>query len=447
MENNLFSRWLKLARQVMVYQPPANPSRFVLAETKEDNLQLPSEAGEGSGQAMDQLQTLLRYADRLVTVMEDLRKYLRNGGTAGELSNIKAKYAALKAQQSELDPLLLGYYADNETIGHRPVSAALEENHRNIETIYELPLNKGLIIRPFNLPARPPAKAALVYLDGLCDKKTVSRTVLEPLMRNSLDCGLSSSQDLLSCVIDRYLPAGGAQRALDFTAIQDGINSGDAALFIDGIAEAVLVEAKGPEHRAVERPLTEQSVRGAQNSFTEILNINLALIRGSAKISDLITETMTVGTRSRTKCAVIYIKSLTNRDLVEEVKRRISGIQTDFISNIGELEDFIVDSPFHPYPQTLSTERPDRVYAHLAEGRVAILLDGSPFALVAPIELFTPLHTSEDFALSFLYSAFLRIIRIVGMLVSALLPAIYIAISVFHPETLPTESAAGNLHR
>ncbi len=428
MEKNLFTQFFRSAKKILVYQPPPNPSRFVLAESQDDELAPEIDPTGSLAASFNRLETLLRYARRLAAFGEELVGILRQGD-----------WESLARQCGELAPLLLGYFADGERLGRQPVSASLEENRRNIELLYELPLNRDLVTRSFDITGRPPVKAMLAYFDGLTDKEAISRAILTPLMLGRVDLQPLPDKDPLTRLGEQFLPVGGILRAVNYAALQEGINSGDAALFIEGLDEAALIDVKGVKHRGVERPLTEQSVRGSQNGFTEALSTNTALIRSTLKASDLVAETFTVGIRSRTKCAVMYVKSLANTTLVAEVKRRIEGIQTDYIADTGVLEQFIEDSPLNPFPQTLSTERPDRVAVHLAEGRVAILLDGSPYVLVVPVTLLTLLHSIDDFSLKFPYGGLIRVTRMLGMFFTIALPALYLAISVFHQEALPTD--------
>ena len=155
--------------------------------------------------------------------------------------------------------------------------------------------------------------------------------------------------------------------------------------------------------------------------------------------SDLVTEMIKVGTRSQTTVALLYIKNLANPQLVAEVKRRIHGVRTDNLDSSGTLMQFIEDHPLIPFPQSLSTERPDRVGPHLSEGRVAIIVDGNPYIHVLPVSFFTSFHASEDFSLPIMVSIFQRLLRFFGALIATVLPPLYIAISYFHVEALPTQ--------
>lgn len=439
MENNIFSRMLRTFKTLFLYRPSQSPPKFVLPEAAGEGQQQQNAGTSGTEHMIIQLQALLRYAQRLSLFMEKFSRALRQGHVNSEITQLQLEYEGLLKQQNELSPLLLGYYSAGETTDDRSVSASLEENRRTIQALYEMPLNQSLTIRSFSIAQQPPVKVMLVYIDGISDKKMIHQMVLEPLMFADVVHEHVRKTDLLSYLIDRHLPAGGTNKMKNFTEIQDGINSGDAALFVDGVAEAVLIDTRELEHRAVDRPLTEQSIRGSQNSFNEILGTNIALIRSTLKASDLVSETFIMGERSRNKCAIMYLKSLASPVLVAEVRRRINGIKTDYLASSGDLEQFIEDAPFNLFPQILSTERPDRVSVHLSEGRVAVILDGSPFVLILPVNFFTFIHSPDDFSIRFPYGTFIRITRMLGVMTSVLLPAFYVAITTFHQESIPTD--------
>ncbi|MCL5935393.1 MAG: spore germination protein, partial [Firmicutes bacterium] len=164
----------------------------------------------------------------------------------------------------------------------------------------------------------------------------------------------------------------------------------------------------------------------------------------------LYTEFIQLGIRIKSDAAVMYIKDLASPALVSEVKRRISSIKADFVTDVGMLEQYIEDSPYNLNSQTLATERPDRVAQALAAGRVAILLSGSPFALVVPVTMYEQLHTGEETYLRWQYGTFIRYIRTFSFYLALLLPGAYIAIVLYHQEMIPTElllAIAGNRER
>lgn len=182
----------------------------------------------------------------------------------------------------------------------------------------------------------------------------------------------------LEAVKRRLLPGNQITESNNLRAIIEAVLSGATCLLIEGSDIALSIETRQWEHRSIDRPSAEMVVRGPQEAFNETLRSNLALIRRRLQTPDLITEMIKVGTLSRTGCAILYIEGLTNPQLVDEVRKRINESKSDHMQDTGILEQFIEEKPFVLAPQTLSTERPDRMAAFLAEGHVGILLDGSP---------------------------------------------------------------------
>ena len=195
--------------------------------------------------------------------------------------------------------------------------------------------------------------------------------------------------------------------------IIEEVNFGGAGLFIDGIDSAYTCDVKGWVQRQVDRPITEIVIRGPQEAFTEGLRINTALIRKTLKDENLVVENFKVGKRSKTPCSLLYIKDIANESLVEEARRRLKNINVDFIFDSGELEQLLEDSTFLPSPQMLATERPDRTANMIAQGKLAVLMHGSPFALIMPITNSDLLHSPEDAYVRFPYSNLFRFVRFV----------------------------------
>jgi spore germination protein KA len=285
---------------------------------------------------------------------------------------------------------------------------------------------------------RQPRKALLVYLDGMVDKQLINLTVIQPLIYCSRLDEIQEDQ-LLNAIVNEYLPVNQTTQAAKISELADGVNSGDTALLIEGVAAALIIDSKGYKQRGVERPQNEQTVRGSQAAFSEGLRTNTALLRSMMQTSDLVTEIFFVGNRIPQKCALMYLHSIANPTLVAEARRRIQGISTDYIFNLGVLEQFIEDHPSIPLPQMISTERPDRVAAGLIEGRLGLLMEGVPFCNVFPVNLFNFFHSSEDWSLKAFIGSSARILRWVGTLLALILPSMYLAISYFHQEAMPTE--------
>lgn len=439
MEETSFSKIIAFLSKMLTFQEPKLPSRFVLEE-KNKNDQLTRDQGAAKT-ALAELRVLIRYSRRLQATLEKTHAALLKNRWGDEQEVLQAEYNALQKQRQELNPLTLSYDVRTDDVGERSVSTSLVENRKLVEALYRLPANKDLVTRDLTIGTTPPLKAMLIYMEGLTDGKIVSLMILQPLMLLAQGKRKVTGDALIKQIVEELLPGNHVQPVASFKDIQERVNSGDTVVFLDGVAEALVVETKGWEHRGVDRPVIEQSIRGAQAAFSENLRVNTGLIRTMLRSSDLVTEMIPVGIRSRVNCAIMYLESVANPDLVAEVKRRVSGFSTDYVDDSGFMEQFIEDKFILPLPQSLSTERPDRVASHLSEGRVAVIMEGSPFALVVPVSFFTFFHSGEDFSLNPIAANFLRLLRVLGTFISIMLPAVYIAITYFHQEALPTELA------
>ncbi|MEW6423947.1 MAG: spore germination protein [Bacillota bacterium] len=318
------------------------------------------------------------------------------------------------------------------------VSANLKKNLQCLKKTLHVPTNKDVIFREFTIGTDPPVAAAVIYIDGMTDRVLQNLSILEPLM---LLAGLNvdKSETLLETVIKHLLPGNQVDATAELRDVVDGILMGSTAVLVDYCPQAIMVETKGWEHRQVGRPANEMVIRGPQEGFTETLRINTALIRKSLHSPNLITEFFKIGRINRLDCAVMYIAGLTSPKLLAEVKRRIHSIKTDYIGDSGMLEQFIEDNHFILVPQTLSTERPDRVIAGLIEGQVAVMVDGNPYALLVPATFFNVFQNPEDAYVRWPFGSFLRYIRLLGLFLAAFLPGIYIAVVTHHHEMIPTD--------
>ncbi len=320
------------------------------------------------------------------------------------------------------------------------ISKRLSDNMDYIKKAYTIPTNGDIILREFDIIIKSKAiPAFIVFFDGMTDRKVINDNILQPLMFLADPDIKGDEKSISDYIMTHILPHNQVNEVKEYEKVIDEVNFGGCGLFIDGIDSAFAADVKGWEHRGVERPNTELVIRGPQEGFTEILRANTALIRKRMKDEDLIVENIEVGRRSKTPCSILYVKDIVNDSLVKEVRRRIKSIKVDYLSDSGELEQFIEDSTFIPAPQIIATERPDRVASMLEDGKVAVIVNGSPFALVLPTTFHEFIHSSEDAFLRFPYANMLRFVRIVALITSLLLPGLYIAITNFHQEMIPTD--------
>lgn len=319
------------------------------------------------------------------------------------------------------------------------ISEDLELNIQIIKRIYKIPDNSDLVTREFNITVKDKVlKGYIVFIDGMTDRVSISNNILQPLMLlSNLDIR-ENLHDVGRFIYNRLLPFNQIKKVDNFKEITQSVNFGGCAIFIDGLEYAFAADVKSWEHRGVATPRSETVIRGPQEAFNEQLRANTALIRKILKDKDLMIESTTIGKRSNTPCAVLYIRDIANDSLVDEVLKRVKSINVDYIFDTGELEQLIEDNTFVAAPQIIATERPDRVAMMLAQGNIAVILDGSPYVLVMPATVTEFLHTTEDTNIRYPYVNFIRIIRIIGVAIALLLPGLYIAITNFHQEMIPT---------
>ncbi|MEK5392281.1 spore germination protein [Margalitia sp. FSL K6-0131] len=216
------------------------------------------------------------------------------------------------------------------------------------------------------------------------------------------------------------------------------ILSGYSLLLIDGIKKFYIFNTKNKIGRNITEPTTERTARGPKEGFIEDIDQNLNLIRKKIKSPSLKVENLILGEKTKTNLSIVYMNGIANKDIVDEVKKRLSKIKIDGILESHYIQSMIKDSPKSPFPTVLSTERPDRVCGQLLDGKVAILIDGTPFALLVPVMFVEFFHSSDDYYDSSLVATIVRWVRFLGLFVTLILPAFYVALTSFHQDLLQT---------
>lgn len=336
----------------------------------------------------------------------------------------------------------------------------LSVNLDYIKTKYNLLINSDIIIRQFILNARGKQyNAFLFYIDGMVDSQILNHFVLEPLMLRNKSNLFNNEQNRvisestkdnitvrkvkkfnLSDYIESCLiPQNNVEKNNSFEDVFSGVNSGNCALFVDTLSIAFDIDVKGFKQRGIDKPENEIVIKGAHEAFVENIRTNTSLLRRFTNNENLVIEGLEAGKLTKTKCAVCYMQNIANSDLVAEVKYRINNLDVDSILSSGQLEQLISDNNSLGLPKTISTERPDNAVQHLLEGRVVVLVNGSPFALILPAIMIDFLTSPEDRNLKSIFANFLRVLRIVCSFLALLLPGLYISITSFHIEIIPTE--------
>lgn len=333
------------------------------------------------------------------------------------------------------------------------VSTSLEENRTYLKSKFNMLINDDIKIRDFTITLKSKKiPAFLLYIDGMVEDKSINEFIMQPLLlRNSIKMQEFSKTyidserrkilkiNLENFLYDSLIPQNSVLKEKELSKITSNVNSGFCALFVESLSVALCIETKGFKGRSVAEPVTESVVKGSHEAFVENIRTNTSMLRKIINNESLIIEECEVGAISKTKVDICYLKNIANDDLVAEVKYRVNNLKIDYLISSGQLEQFIKDTATTAFPQTVSTERPDRTCNYLLKGRVVILVNGSPFSIILPAVLADFLSSPEDFNLNYHYANFLRFIRCLALISALFLPGMYIAITMYHYELIPSE--------
>nr|WP_047013746.1 spore germination protein [Paenibacillus sp. IHB B 3415] len=278
-------------------------------------------------------------------------------------------------------------------------------------------------------------RVAICYMDGLVDHQLVTKLIWD-MNQVSWEEKIYSSME--TDWIKAQLSALSSSSVYTEDDLMKSILNGRAVVIIHGINEAFVATVNGGSRRAVEEPTSQTVIRGPKEGFTEDITTNIALVRRKIKSPDLCVKSQVIGRYTQTKVSLIYIDGIANPEVVKEISSRLNSIETDSILESGYIEEFIQDGILSPFPTMINTERPDTVAGGLLEGLVAVVVDGTPFVLLAPVTFFRFLVSSEDYYQRFDISSFLRMVRLASFFIALLLPSLFIATTTFQQEMLPT---------
>lgn len=281
---------------------------------------------------------------------------------------------------------------------------------------------------------------AILYLKALSDHEKI-QVVLLNLADNLAKIGLEYRLHCKTFFIEtknHALTIGNSGEAEEFEKISSALLDGNTVILFEGIKKGVIFETTANTERRIQESDTQPVIRGPKDSLIENLSTNILLIRKRLKDTRFTIENQTFGTISKTQVAIIYLKEIAPESLIAEVHSRLSVINTDAILESGYLEEYIQDETNTPFPTIMTTERPDAIIGGLLEGKVALLVDGTPFALMVPALFVDFFQTPEDYYQSYYISSASRLLRYFGFFITLYLPSIYIAVTTFHQEILPT---------
>lgn len=270
-------------------------------------------------------------------------------------------------------------------------------------------------------------------IDGLISGADMSQYILKPIAEHLRG---EDMQQLYQAALEGGVYNSVAADCPDLTAVFQKLVNGFCVVLFPG-AGAVAFEIKTGVSRGPAAPEVENTVKGPKDAFVETIRINTSLLRRHLRTPDLRLKAMTVGRRSLTNVAVIWIEGLTDRSLVDRMCRRLAQIDVDAFLSPSAVEEYVTGSRVTAFPLLQYTERPDRFSKGLLDGRVGLMVDGLPLAYLAPANLGYLMESPEDRSRDFLTASCIRLLRYGALLTSLLLPALYIAVTTFHPQWMP----------
>nr|WP_316611406.1 spore germination protein [uncultured Ruminococcus sp.] len=294
-----------------------------------------------------------------------------------------------------------------------------------------------LSVRVFTLKSALKIQAAVITMEGLVDKEQLSQSVLNPLL--TFDYGARDSAAVSVTAYSSVMASSDVIKLSSADEIVTYITSGFAVLMIDGAEELYAVGVQGYSFRGVSEPESEVVQRGSREGFTEPLRVNMSMIRRRMKTPDLKFEQMTVGTDSKTQLMICYLQSQVSLDLLNKLKNRLSGCNLETVLASGYLSDYLEDNGSGSLFSGVGiSERPDTVCGKLTEGRIAIIVDGTPAVMIVPHLFVEEFQSVDDYSNRTYYAAFIRLMKYLSFFVSVFLPGLYVALAQFHPEYFPT---------
>ena len=320
----------------------------------------------------------------------------------------------------------------NAALENSRLSKSLEKNIADIRALFKD--DDTLVIRYIENRNDDRLKYYIFFTDGLVDSEIIDRSIIKPLITTS---DAKPGAGLIDVLMNRVLLTGEIKKTDCLKDIVESVTYGDTILYIDGEREALILNTKKFQMRSVNEPNNEKTLSGPREGFTESLLSNLSLVRRKIRSNDLKMKYHTIVKRTKTTACVCYIESIAKKQISDELYSRLSKIDIDGVLDSNYIIEIIKDAPYSPFPSIGFTERPDVAAGRLLEGRVALFIDGTPVVITLPYLFIENLQSSEDYYLNYFYTSFNRLLRIMGLILTTTVPAVYISVVAYHHEMIP----------
>lgn len=301
--------------------------------------------------------------------------------------------------------------------------------------------NYDLIARPFYLDGGLKLQACSFYFNAVVDNNTLNEHIFRPLMmhRGGFEANNYNNTERIDLIVRTAINVGQVYKTDNQAEMVHSLFDGMLILIFESIAEAIIIDIHGGPVRAIEEPPAEKITYGPREGFIENLDINIATVRRRLRNPRLVIKRTVVGRRTRTPVAVLYIDDIADHGLLEQLHKRLNRIDIDGALDAGTIIQFIEDKPYSPFPQIWISERPDKTVAELLEGRIAVMVGGTPSVIFLPALFIEFFQASEDYLDRTYISSLLRFMRYLSFIIAVSLPALYIALISFTPQLLPTD--------
>ncbi len=322
---------------------------------------------------------------------------------------------------------------NNADYKNQNISGVIEDDIKTLKNIIKNDI--ALRVRQIKMSGSlRDVNCCLFYFDGMVSAELINNSIVKPLLLSDRAAG----DDMVSHIESRVLFAGEVSRTGTVADILRGVEYGDTVLLIDGHPEALIINTKGFVTRGISEPADERILQGPREGFGEAVMQNLALLRRKLQTPDLCIEEMRIGRRTDTAVYICYLASLVDSGALSLLKERLGKIDIDGILDTNYLSEQIRDHPLSPFKTTGTTERPDIAAARILEGRITVLVNGTPVAMTLPYLFTENFQSDEDYYLNFLVASTGRTIRYICFLLAISIPALFLSLIAFHEHLLPT---------
>lgn len=298
--------------------------------------------------------------------------------------------------------------------------------------------NNEFTIREFIIGTTFHIDATVLYMNGLVQKDIIDRNILRPLMIYAKE-DLRNIPDLENYLYKKYITASAVKVSLDINEVISSIKRGKTIIWLNGSPKFIIVDSTGGTYRDITDSQYETTPIGPRDSFVENLETNVSMLKRRVKDKSLKTELFCLGRRSQTDVILMYIDDIVDKNILNELREKISAVDIDSVLGSSILSQCIDKYPFGIFPQAFSSERPDRIQASLMEGKIALLVQETPFVVTFPTLFIEFFQTVEDYYYHPIVASFTRFLRLFAALIVICLPALYLSIIQFNAELIPVE--------